>query len=404
VAQEWGGTETVVLQTSRSLIEQGHPTAVWCPAILSRPGPDEMDGVPIRRFPSFYPYVGLSQDAIRRLDHKGGNLFSCSLAWSMLREPGLDLIHLHTGKRLGGIVRAVARQRKIPYVVSLHGGSADIPGAEQARFLEPTQGCWEWGKVLGWMVGSRRVLDDAAIIFCVGKEEARLTAMAHPHQRVEYLPNGVDPNRHARGDGPAFRNRHGIPDNARMLLTVGRMDPQKNQLALLNRFPNILKNVPDAYLMMIGPSTNDDYARQVRERLAENDIQGRAQWLPGFPPGSPELTDAYHSAQVFVLPSVHEPFGIVVLEAWSAGLPVVASNVGGIPGFVESGQDGILVPPQDDAQWIEALAGLLQYEDRSKALAQAGQNKAVSEYSWHAVTNRLVQLYEEAIRAHSLRK
>ena len=88
------------------------------------------------------------------------------------REPGLDLIHLHTGKRLGAIGRHVARKRRIPYVVTVHGGVLDIPDKEFATYLSPTEGCFEWGKLLGLLYGSRRVFDDADAIICVDASES----------------------------------------------------------------------------------------------------------------------------------------------------------------------------------------------------------------------------------------
>ena len=83
-----------------------------------------------------------------------------------------ELIFVARG-RTGGIGRYVARRRGIPYVVTLHGGVFDVPAEEAQSLTDPTRGTLEWGKVLGWWVGSRRVLDDAAAILCVGLEEQR---------------------------------------------------------------------------------------------------------------------------------------------------------------------------------------------------------------------------------------
>jgi len=171
VRSEWGGAETVILQIGKRLLAMGHETEIFCPNALASADRETVDGVDVTRFPYFYPYLGLSAEAKKRLDHKAGNLFSFALMRALQRVPDLDLVHLHTGKRLGGICRRVARGRRIPYVISLHGGVFDVPEEEARTWTEPTQGAFEWGKALGWWVGSRRVLDDAAAILCVGKRE-----------------------------------------------------------------------------------------------------------------------------------------------------------------------------------------------------------------------------------------
>ena len=110
----WGGTETVVLETSRRLLASGHDTRIVCPNALDRTAFEDVGGVPVTRHPYFYPYLGLSSDARGQMDRKGGNLFSFSLFRDLMQDPNVDLLHAHTGKRLGGIVRTAARLRGAP--------------------------------------------------------------------------------------------------------------------------------------------------------------------------------------------------------------------------------------------------------------------------------------------------
>lgn len=402
VTSDWGGTETVVLEISKSMNRASHRSEVWCPSIFSSPGPDQIEGVPVRRFSYTYPYWGLTPQNRRRLDQKGGNLFSLGLWRALARQPELDIVHLHTGNRLGGVIRTVARSRRIPYVVTLHGGVCDVPASEAASFTEPTKGTFEWGKALGWLVGSRRTLRDAAMLLCVGRQEARRVAEKFPDKRVEYVPNGVNSARFESGDGPSFRRRHGIPSDRKVVLVVGRVDPQKNQLFLLGQLKELLRRDPKIYLLFIGPSTNDKYADELRAQIGSDALRGHVQWLPGFAPGSGELVDAYHAANLFALPSVHEPFGIVILEAWCAGCPVVSSAVGGIPGFVEHQVDALLVPIGDGPRWVDAICAVLQNRSLAAALSFAGKRKAIEEYSWDSVTAKLLKLYEVALRENPL--
>jgi glycosyltransferase involved in cell wall biosynthesis len=126
--------------------------------------------------------------------------------------------------------------------------------------------------------------------------------------------------------------------------------------------------------------------------------------VPGIPWNSQELVDAYHAADVFLLPSIHEPFGIVILEAWSAGLPVLASQVGGIPHFVEDGIDGMLFDPNNDEELVHAFQRLCTDEGLAQRIAEAGRAKAYSEYDWDVVTRKLLHVYEEVILENSLRQ
>ncbi len=403
VQSEWGGTETVVLQTARCLKSLGHEAVIVCPNALADSNHETIGGVDVIRTGYFYPYFGLSREARHMLDKKGGNMFSFSLIRALSAVPHVDIFHLHTLKRIGGIGRHVARKRGIPYVVSLHGGVHDVPQAEAESWTEPTRGTLEWGKLLGWAVGSRRLLDDAAAIVCVGQEEQRRTQAVYPGKKVIFLPNGVDVNRFAQGDGARFRREHGIPGDAPMLLTVGRIDPQKNQRLLLEVAGRLAPRYPNLRVVLVGHVTNEEYRRTLEQEAADRGLSDRMIIIPGLQADNPALVDAYHAADLFVLPSAHEPFGIVILEAWAAGRAVVASRVGGIPSFVEDGVDGLLVEPGDAGGFADAVAACLSNRDKSASLAAAGQAKAGAHYSWDAVTGQLLELYREVLRGHPLR-
>lgn len=403
VRQEWGGTETVVLETAKQQRAAGHAASILCPSMLAEAGADEMDGVPIERVPYFYPYFGLSAEARLQLDKKGGNVFSFTLLRTLERLPQLDLLHLHTGKRLAGIARMVARQRHIPYIISLHGGLFDVPEEESASWTAPSTGAWEWGKALGWWVGSRRVMDDAAAIVCVGAQEREEVAARYPRQQVIYLPNGVNTAHFATGDGEAFRQKHGIAPDATVLLCVGRLDPQKNQQLLLQVFLELRARIPGAHLVCMGAVTNAAYYQRLTALRDASDCASSITLLTGVPHESPDLVNAYHAADVFVLPSIHEPFGIVILEAWAAGTPVIASRVGGVTTLVTNGVDGLLFDPHDPAALLEQLLVVLRQPGYRATLRKQALVTVQAHYTWEAVTRRLLTLYEDVRRENPVR-
>jgi len=403
VRHEWGGTETVVLETGRRLRARGHDLRIWTPAVFSDVEHEILEGVPVRRFPYSYPVLGLSREGRLHMDKKGGNLFSFAMMRALGREPGLDLLHLHTMKRLGGIARREARRRGIPYVVTLHGGWLDMPACEHEELVSPLKHTLEWGKVLGLWVGSNRVLEDADAILCVGRRETEQVRERHPGKRVLHLPNGVDTARFARGSGERFRRARGLPRAARVILVMGRIDPQKNQLGAVTALARVVREEPAAHLVLAGPVTNPAYLEKLQRRVAELGLVEHVTLIEGLPPLSQELVDAFHAADCFLLPSIHEPFGIVILEAWAAGRPVAAARVGGVPSFVEDGRNGLLFPPGDEAAMAGAVLRLLREPTLAAALARAGQERAREQYDWERVTDLLLEVYEEVRGAHPLR-
>ena len=399
VASDWGGTETVILQTSRALNKRGHRSDIYTTTAMCDQRVETMEGIYVHRHRYTYPFLGLSKQARNEMDRKGGNLLSLSLLRSLLRAKDADIFHAHSGKRLGGIVRTAARRRGLPYVISLHGGVYDVPDNEMQQMLQPTKGTFEWGRAFGAALGARRVLDDADAILCVGQNEQQEVQARFPHKRVEWLPNGVDIDCFSNGNGQRFRSKHGIPQESKMLLCVSRIDYQKNQLALVEMMRSLMTRHHDTHLVLIGPVTIESYHMKIVECIERLGLSNQVTLLPGLPTGSAELVDAYHAADVFCLPSRHEPFGIVVLEAWAAGLPVVASDIGGIPTFTKDGEDVLHIDPEDSATIVTAVDALLSNKQLRTKLTENGLKKARNRFDWSRISERLASIYQD-IRTH----
>jgi len=400
VTHEWGGTESVLANLVREQAAAGWSPEIFTSLALSDRREEDFRGVPVRRFPYCYPFFGLSAAQRQAMDKKGGNLLSWSLLAGLARAPGLRLIHAHALKRVGGIVRTAARWQHRPYVVTLHGGVFDVPAAEFAQLVENQAGKVEWGRFAGALLGSRRTLEDADAVICVGRTEAEKARAALGHDRIYHVGNGVDYARFASGDGPAFRAAHGIPATAQVILCVSRLDPQKDQLTLLEAFARVAAALPDCWLVLAGPATAPDYVARLDQWIAANPCGARIRRLGSLAPDSPELTGAFHAANLFALASRHEPFGIVVLEAWSAGLPVVVSAVGGLVDLVEPEQTGLRFPVGDVAACAAALERLLQDPALAARCAAAGRRLAAERYAWPRVAAQHEEIYQRA-EAHA---
>lgn len=397
VAEEWGGTETVIQEISRQQQKAGWEPRIITSMALSRRRSEVIGGVSVRRWPHVYPFLGLSAADRAALDKKGGNLLSLSLFWALLREPRVRLFHAHALKRLGGEVRTAARWRRLPFVVSLHGGVFDVPASELGSMLEPIANKPEWGRFFGALFGSRKVLADADAVICVGRGEMERARVELGDDRVWHLPNGVDCARFAAGDGPGFRARHGIAPDAFLILCVGRIDAQKNQKLLLTAFVRLASRIPNAVVALMGPETQPSYAAALREFIAANSLGPRALLLPGLRNDNPELVNAYHACDVFALPSAHEPFGIVVLEAWSAGKAVVASAVGGLAGLIRAGETGLFIDREDSGPGLAgSLERLAAEPGERRRLGENGRREARGSYDWSVIGARLEEIYQAA--------
>lgn len=413
VIEEWGGSETFIAEISTRLKSRGFTAKILTTRALCKTPRETFRGIAIERYPYFYPYIGLSGKAKNLLDKKAGNLFSFSIMRALKKEKTLDIIHLHTGKRLGGIGRYVAGKRGIPYIISLHGGQLAVPKDEQDTWTEPTKKHLEWGRILGLWVGSRRVLDDAAAIICVGKDEYTAISKQYPGKLVEYLPNGVDIQRFSFSNDSTssvqaqlFRKKHNIPDNRFLCLTTARIDVQKNQLGLVNQLEQLVREIPDVHLLFIGAVTNSDYLEQITNRLEQLKVADHCTIIPGIPYNDPDLISAYHAADCFILPSLHEPFGMVVLEAWAAGLPAAASRRGGLPSIITHEENGLLFDPESNYSDPESIGSavkrLFTEKEFREKLAKAGKTAAQLSYSWEVIADKLTDIYRR-VSAHFIR-
>ena len=154
---------------------------------------------------------------------------------------------------------------------------------------------------------------------------------------------------------------------------------------------------PEMTARLVGPVTQQDYRAELERRAVELGVSGRVAFVGALKPGSRELAEEYANANVFVLPSRHEPFGIAVLEAWAAGLPVVASDVGGLGKLCAAHPDAALVfKAGDDASFGRALDEMSRRIAQGEAKKMSDEGlKAARQYDWSNLSSRLVGFYSE---------
>ena len=379
---EWGGTETVVMHTMEEQRALGHDPRVFCTSALQPPDARPTEDVAF--FPYFYPYFPMPAADRLKLDKKGGSPYAPKLfkAVAAFRP---DVIHIHAGGRLACASVKLAKRLGVPSVISLHGGAAAVPASELEEMLKPLKGKFPYGAILDRLFGLRfDPLAQVDVIICISHGEERRLKEKYPGRNVQYLPNGVDGKR-PLGEA-ALLPLQKSPSN---ILCVSRIDYQKNQLVLVE----LLAARPGCHVTLVGPITARWYADKILARAKELGVDDRLTLVPGLPPGSAELEAAFAAADVFVLPSVHEPFGIVALEAMVRGIPLITSNVGGLPDFVKDGENGLLFDPSNPANLVGAFDRLAALSQESIVGMVSAARATAAQFSWRSVIDRLMRIY-----------
>ena len=375
----WGGTEQVVWNIAKAQKAAGHEVEIFSTTALEPKRDEIREGIRIRRFDAVYPWWPMPKSLIEELDRKGGNPFVPKLARELKRfKP--EVIHCHAMARIAELCMRTAKKCGAKCVISLHGGGENIPQVEARSLKAPTRGRLPWGKMIDYLMGwVRRVPLDADGIICVGEDEYFAYTKKHPH--VLYLPNGVNAATFARG---GVERAKGRAEARTILLTVARIDIQKNQMLLIE----YLARHPEAVARFVGPITQPEYKQALESRARELGVEDRVFFVGALKPESDELIQEYKNADIFVLPSRHEPFGITALEAWAAGCKVVASDVGGLGRLCRAHPNAAILFEAGNLDDMEKAIARAQGEEGRKMADSAV--KAAQEYDWSKLAARLV--------------
>nr|MBA2383258.1 glycosyltransferase [Actinomycetota bacterium] len=181
-----------------------------------------------------------------------------------------------------------------------------------------------------------------------------------------------------------------VPSSARLLLGVGRLVPQKGYDVAVQAFASVRARHPEAVLVVLGEGPE----RARLEELARELGLGDSFRLPGR---AGDVTAWLRRADLLVHPARWEGFGLVLLEATLASLPVVATSVSAIPEIVVDGQTGLLVPPEDPTALAAALERLLDDRTLAARLGAAGEARARTEFSVERMTRATLDVYRRAV-------
>ena len=216
---------------------------------------------------------------------------------------------------------------------------------------------------------------------------------ARPH-RVSVIPPGVDLTRFRPGDRAEARRELGL-GGGRIILFVGRLEPLKGVDILLQALPRIEHRGPLRLLIAGGERTGDPERARLERLAADLGIGDQVTFLG--PVDHDRLPTLYRAADVCVVPSYYESFGLVAVEALACGTPVIASRVGGLISTVIDGETGFLIPwrcPEPFAERLELLLG----NDHLRAQFAAAAPSSVTRFSWPGVADQVLALYDDLLR------
>ena len=385
---EWGGTESVVWHIAKQQKAQGLQPEILCTAALDKVGMEVVDGITIRRFSYLYPYFPMPVRDKLALDKKGGNPYSPRLI-NTLKNGCYDIFHIHTGGRLANTALRVAKKLAVPTLMTLHGGSCAIPEQEITLMLKPLKHKFSYGGIIDRLLQLRKAPESQAdVLLALSREEVEKLKKRYPKKQVELFPNGI--LHRELPDVGDFRKKHQIPEEKKLILCISRIDYQKNQKILLE----LLKKYDDTHLLLIGPVTAQWYLDEILTEAENADTKKRLTIIPGLPPDSIELLQALKAAYCFILPSRHEPFGIAALEALDAGVPLIASQVGGLRDFLHDGVNALMFEDNNVEELLNAYSRL----DGLRNELIAGGKATANEYNWQNIAGKLSEIYRELLK------
>ncbi|MEI6693437.1 MAG: D-inositol-3-phosphate glycosyltransferase [Actinomycetes bacterium] len=389
-----GGMNVYVVELSRRLAAMGTEVEIFTRATSSDLAPvvQISDGVTVRHVTAG-PFQGMNKEDLPSQ--------LCALTSGVLRAEAAverghyDVIHSHYW--LSGQVGWLAKERwGVPLVHSMHT-MAKVKNLALAEGDVPEPNAREIGEV--------QVVEASDRLVANTNDEAQqlIDLYGATQEQVAVVAPGVDLDRFRPGNRDQARAKLGLPLHGDVVLFVGRIQPLKAPDVLLRAIARLVQRNPQrrqnlTVAVVGGPSGADSHFPNHLQGLADSlRISDNVRFAP--PVHQDDLANWYRAADVVVVPSYNESFGLVAIEAQACGTPVVAAAVGGLRTAVSHEVSGLLVPGHDPLDYAEAIGRLLDNDLERQALSRGALRQA-QQFGWSATAAAMLQVYSSA--AHSL--
>lgn len=375
-------TPTFVYELSKRLQKSGLEIVILAPHDQGAKKLEIMDDMKIYRFPYFYPFN------YQRLCYNGGMLPNFKTSYfakfqtpifmligmyyifKITNKEKIDLIHAHWIIPSGLMSIFVKLISRIPLIISVHGSDISLI---KYPFLKSI---------------IKQILKnvDMCTVNSTATKDLTLNVIKS-NKRLKIIPMGVDLNIFK----PKFKCADGVYSKKRpTILTVGRLDKKKGMNYLIDAMPEIIRKFPKAKLVIVGdgPEKNNITMLIKKLNLDKNvDLIGAVQ--------NKNLPSFYQKADLFVLPSLNEGLGVVLLEAMACGTPVIGSNVGGITDIIINGENGFLTISENPQNLAEKIITVLSNNDLQKKFSENGFRTIKEKFSWDVITDEFLESYGE---------
>ncbi len=388
------GTAPFIRSIALSQIERGHRVQIVAPYDVEI-SPEPGDDIQVERFrftwPDKYHIIGHSRSLESDVRLKPLVYFLMPLflffgairLFRATREFNTDILHIHWVLPNGPIGAFVARLRKIPYVVSLHGSDVYIAGKNP---------------VYSWI--ARSVMSRAFAVTSCSQDLISQALKFGARANFQLLPWGVDPDKFHPSTSSAKTRED---ETSSTIISLGRMVYKKGFDTLVAAIPLVIREHPNARFIIGGTGPVMDQLKQKVDEIGVSeylDLPGRIPWdsVPAF------LADA----DIFVLPSVRDEYGnqdglpTVLLEAMSSGTAIIASDIAGVGLVVRDQETGILLPPGDHVAIANAINTFLA-DPALRHRYQQSARRAVEEYfTWDSCIESIDDVYSLAQNKDSI--
>lgn len=357
-----GGVPTYTWELGEALARLGVEPILFTHAHPSRPEEEEIGGLRVKHLNGF---------VVPRLDRA----LSFRIARDLHRDiksGGFDIVHgqdIYSSMALQSIHSA--HKCGVPSVLTCH--SVHKTGWFWRLIYQPL--------VLTMQIANRIIaVSNATAEFCRG--------LGVYDRKIKVIMNGVDPSKFNPADGSCMRTRLDLGAEP-LVVTAIRLVKRKGAEHLVTAFSKVLQRVPDAKLVIAGGGPEAANLHALMKKLG---IENSTFMLGTL--SREQVIKLIAAADIFVLPSLMESFGLVLLEAMAAGVPIVCTRAGGVPEIVENEINGLMVPPADADALADAILRVLDDRELAKKLRVNGLRVAREKFSWEKTARETLTLYE----------